>query len=221
MALCSIKGGTGKTTLSFNLAERAGAEGLRVALLDCDVQQASIAFHRMGGEDREWPVFRGAVSAGWLERVNQMRESGDYDFLVCDLPGADNAFLPFFLSGMDAVLSPVGVGPADLVAARSMLMLAAGAPSEVNITFVANLVGMGQSRLDELYETLGEREGRVCPVVVRRRVVHMDALRSGLGVCEYAPDSPAAAEVDALWRWVADEALGGAVRCGAVSGVAG
>ncbi len=42
VAMCSMKGGTGKTTIAFNLAERAFAGGLRVLHLDFDPQEGSI-----------------------------------------------------------------------------------------------------------------------------------------------------------------------------------
>lgn len=218
LALCSVKGGTGKTTLSFNLAERAAAYGLRTALVDCDVQEAGIAIHRMGGDGRLWPVFRGAVSHSWLERVESLRGGGEYDLVVFDLPGYENTLLPRFLSEMDMVLSPVGVGPSDLVSARGFLQTLQR--SEVNLVFVANGVNAGRGRLEELHEVLGEKGGRVCPVVLRRRVAHMDALRAGQGVCEYAPSSPAAAEVEALWRWVAHEVAGEGALGPVVNGAA-
>ena len=34
--MCSMKGGTGKTTISFNLSERAYRSGIDVSLLDFD-----------------------------------------------------------------------------------------------------------------------------------------------------------------------------------------
>ena len=36
VAMCSMKGGTGKTTIGFNLSERAFSSGLDVVLLDFD-----------------------------------------------------------------------------------------------------------------------------------------------------------------------------------------
>ena len=35
------------------------------------------------------------------------------------------------------------------------------------------------------------------------RVSHLDALQRGCGVCETAPRSLAAGEVNALWQWLA------------------
>ena len=43
LAFCSVKGGSGKTTLAFNMAERASSAGARVILLDCDYQEASLS----------------------------------------------------------------------------------------------------------------------------------------------------------------------------------
>ena len=206
LAVCSVKGGTGKTTLSFNLAERAGAYGLRPALVDCDEQEASMAFHQMGGEERRWPAFRGAVSQAGLQRVASLCAGGEYDLVVCDMPGRDNMLLSRFLAEMDMVLSPVGVGPADLSSACGFLFSLQ--MTEVNLVFVPNGIAPGRARLAELRETLEGRGGRVCPVALRRLVAHMDALRSGLGVCEYAPGSAAAAEVEALWQWLLLEVPG-------------
>ena len=203
VAVCSLKGGTGKTTLAFNLAERASAYGLRPLLVDCDMQEASVGFHAMGGAERVWPVQRGSVSQGGLERILGLTRSGGHDFVICDLPGQDTSFLNRFLSEMDLVLSPVGPGPGDLMSACGLLFSMQN--TNANLVFVPNAVGPGRARLAELQETLGERGGRVSPVVVKRLVVHMDALRSGLGVCEYAPDSGAAADVDALWQWTVVE----------------
>ena len=206
MALCSVKGGTGKTTLSFNLAERAHAHGFRALLVDCDVQEASVAIDRMGEQERGWSVLRGAVSHPGLDRVAVFRSSGDYDFVFCDLPGHDSMILPRFLAEMDLVLSPVGVGPTDLVSACGFWFSLQR--SDVNLVFVPNSVTGGRGRLRELEEALGEREARVCPVVVRHRVAHMDALRLGLGVCEFAPGSSAAEDMEALWEWLASEVTG-------------
>ena len=200
VAVCSLKGGTGKTTLAFNLAERAHAYGLRPLLVDCDVQEASVGFHQMGGGEREWPVQRGSVSQAGLERILGFTRTGGHDFVICDLPGQDTSFLNRFLSEMDLVLSPMGPGPADLMSACGLLFSMQN--TTANLVFVPNAVGPGRARLMELEETLSERGGRVSPVVVKRLVVHMDALRSGMGVCEYAPDSGAASDVDALWQWM-------------------
>ena len=49
VALCSMKGGTGKTTLAFNLAERGHSFGWRVALVDLDPQEGAFGLADLRG----------------------------------------------------------------------------------------------------------------------------------------------------------------------------
>ena len=162
-----------------------------------------MAIHRMSGDDIEWPAIKGAVSEAGLQRVSALASGGEYDLVVCDLGGYDHMVLTRFLMEMDLVLSPVGGGPADLVAACGFHF--GLQRMGVNLVFVPSGINPGRGRLLELREVLEDRGARVSPVVVRRLVVHMDALRSGQGVCSYAPESAAANEVDGLWKWVQGE----------------
>ena len=41
--------------------------------------------------------------------------------------------------------------------------------------------------------------------MVQTRVAHIDAMSRGQSAAEWAPESVAAAELEALWRWVASE----------------
>ena len=202
VGFCSTKGGTGKTTLAFNLAERAHAAGLRVVVVDCDPQEGSIGLADLR-EAPSWPVVSSRVSFGGAERMARLRDSGEYDLVVCDLPGTDSMSLGRTLSEMDLVLSPVGVGPADIMAAANFLW--AMQSSNLPIVFVPNAVPPGRARRDELVRELAERQAVVCPVQLQRRVAHVDALRSGQGVCEMAPESVAAREFNAFWLWVSEK----------------
>ena len=67
VAVCSTKGGSGKTTLAFNLAERAWSSGLSVLLIDFDYQEASLGlcFNRLEQEMECWPVTAGSVTVAW------------------------------------------------------------------------------------------------------------------------------------------------------------
>ena len=202
VALCSTKGGTGKTTLAFNLAERAHASGLRVVVVDCDPQEGSIGLADLR-ESVSWPLVASRVSFAGAERIGGLRDSGDYDLVVCDLPGADSMFLLRILSEMDLVLSPVGIGPSDIMAAANFLGAVQG--SHLPLVFVPNALPPSRARYDELVRELSQRQAAVCPVQLQRRVVHVDALRAGKGVCEMAPGSAAAREVRAFWAWVSNE----------------
>ncbi len=203
IALCSMKGGTGKTTISFNLSERAFAQGREVVLLDFDPQEGSmgIADLRRSDPDREgWPVERARVAVSDAARLAGMKLENPERFLVCDLPGADSMALLRVLSEMDLVLSPVGSGVSDLMAAANLseaVSLLSSPP-----VFLPNNVSHFRRRREALAGELASLEVEVCPVWIRSRVGHLDALRSGLGVCEAQPRSRAAGEINALWDWV-------------------
>ena len=202
IALCSMKGGTGKTTISFNLAERAFAGCLPVVLVDFDPQEGSIGIADLRGERSCWPVVSGRVTVSEADRIAGMKAEDPGRLLVCDLPGADSMALVRLLSEMDLVLSPVGVGAADLLAAANFASAVRGMRFDLPVVFLPNNVPHIRRRREVLLEELGLMEVEVCPVTVQRRVAHLDSLRSGLGVCEAFPPSTAASEIGALWDWV-------------------
>lgn len=202
LGLCSTKGGTGKTMLAFNMAERAHAAGLRVVVVDCDPEEGSIGIADLR-EMVSWPVVSSRVSFSGTERIASLRDSGEYDLVVCDLPGTDSMSLARTLSEMDLVLSPVGVGPADIMAAANFLWAMQG--TSLPMVFVLNAMPPGRARRDALVQGLTDRQAVICPVQLRRRVVHVDALMAGQGVCEMAAKSAAADEINALWAWVSEK----------------
>ena len=204
VAMCSMKGGTGKTTISFNLAERAFASGLRVALLDFDAQEGSLAISdlRRAGGRMCWSVSGARVTVADADRVAGLKSEDPDRLLVCDLPGADSMALVRLLSEMDLILSPVGNGVSDLQAAANLASSVRGMRIDLPLVFLPNNVTHIRHRREVLLEELEDLEVDVCPVQVQHRVAHLDCLRSGLGVCEAFPRSPAAGEISALWEWV-------------------
>ena len=200
-----MKGGTGKTTISFNLSERAFSSGIDVLLLDFDPQEGSLGIADLRRSDPSracWPVLTGRVTVSDADRLSGMKSEDPGRLLVCDLPGADSMALVRLLSEMDLILSPVGSGVADLLAAANFSSVVSGMRIDLPLVFLPNNVTHIRQRRDALLSELAALAVDVCPVVVQRRVAHLDSLRSGLGVCEAFPRSPAASDIEALWSWV-------------------
>ncbi len=120
IALCSMKGGTGKTTLAVNLAERAHASGLRVAVIDFDPQEGAIGLLDLrADQESAWPVFASRVNVAGAKSLASMKSGGEYDLFVCDLPGSDSMALGRLLMEMDLILSPVGDSAVEIMVAAN------------------------------------------------------------------------------------------------------
>ena len=202
LALCSMKGGTGKTTLALNLAERAHASGLRVAVIDFDPQEGAIGLLDLrADQESAWPVFASRVNVAGAKSLASMKSGGEYDLLVCDLPGSDSMALGRLLMEMDLILSPVGVSAVEIMVAANFTSMVERL--NLPVVFVPNNVSAGRARNEEMLQELATFADDVCPVAIQHRVAHLDATRLGLGVNEAFPKSIAAREIDSLWVWVA------------------
>ena len=202
IGFASFKGGTGKTTLAYAIAERGHSHGLRTLLLDFDPQETAcgVAYLR---EIPGWEVRRCQVSVAGAEELNDISDSGHYDLVVCDLPGSEGATLQRVLAGMDLVLCPVGLGAPDLLVASNFAWIARR--MSLPVVFVGNNLSPGRRRREELVKELETMELPVCPALVQSRVAHLDAMNRGQSASESAPGSPADREMQELWRWIAEE----------------
>ena len=199
IALSSMKRGTGKTTIAFNLAERAFSSGLEVVVLDYDSQQGSIGLMDLR-ESKDWPVHRGDINLRRNSSVSHVKSLYNCDLVIHDLPGLELDGVHRLLVEMDLVLSPVGVGASDLLTVASFLWTIKRL--DLPVVFIPHNIPQWQSRQRELLSELAALEAEVCPVLVQRRVAHLDSVRFGLGVCEAFPGTAAAGEIQALWEWV-------------------
>ena len=185
--------------MAFNLAERAIAAGRKTVLIDYDPQEGSLGLLYLRG-DHGWTARAGRVSIASSDELAGMKARGDFEVIICDLPGADSMALAGLLRNMDLIISPVGLGASDLLTAANFRSLAR--QFDLPVVFLLNNVPIYRSRREELQRELDKLGVEVCPLTVQRRVAHLDALRDGLGVCEFLPESKAALEIDHLWSWV-------------------
>ena len=202
IGFASFKGGTGKTTLAYSMAERGHANGLRTLLLDFDPQETAIGVAHLR-QGPGWEIRRCQVSVAGAEELNDVAGSGHYDVVVCDLPGSEGATLQRVLASMDLVLCPVGLGAPDLLVASNFAWIARR--MSLPVVFVGNNLSPGRRRREELIQELEAMELPVCPALVQSRVAHLDAMNRGQSASEWAPNSPAARELQDLWQWIAEE----------------
>ena len=199
IGFASFKGGTGKTTLAYAMAERAHSSGQRTLLLDFDSQETAngVAYLR---DVPGWEVRRCQVSVAGAEELTSIAGSGEYDLVVCDLPGSEGATLQRVLASMDLVMCPVGMGAPDNAgrqqfrldrtphgAAGGLCGQQPGARPKEKRGADPGSAGNGPARM---------------PILVQSRVAHLDAMSRGQSAAEWAPQSTAARELQDLWQWV-------------------
>lgn len=122
MAILSIlnpKGGSGKTTLSTNLARALHDQGRKVLLVDSDPQ----------GSARDWHAAKdnNPVPLVALDRANNLRSlptvAAGYDFVLIDGAAKLEDMVAAAVKVSDAVLIPVQPSPYDIWAAADLVDL--------------------------------------------------------------------------------------------------
>ncbi|OAB26921.1 chromosome partitioning protein [Flavobacterium fryxellicola] len=106
------KGGVGKSTLTFNLAQNIAANS-KVAVLDFDLQ-GSLSQLKELVTDFEIITYQDK-----LENISEL----DYDFIFIDTPPYLSNHLPKLISLVDLIIVPTKAGILDLLAIKSTLAI--------------------------------------------------------------------------------------------------
>ena len=123
------KGGVGKSTLTFNLAQNI-AQSTSVAVLDFDLQ-GSLSQLKELVTDFEIIPFQG--------NMNDI-ESLNYDFIFIDTPPYLSHDLPKLIELADLIIVPTKAGVLDLLAIKSTLELIEKGNKSVDTLVIFNMI---------------------------------------------------------------------------------
>lgn len=198
IAVAAQKGGSGKTTLAGHLAvqaERAGAGP--VALIDTDAQGSLAAW--WNEREAETPLFAATDFARLPYDLQKLQESG-VQLAVIDTPPAITMAIKRVVILADLVLIPTRPSPHDLraVAATVDLVEAAGRP----LVFVVN-AATPRARITSDAAIALSQHGTVAPVTIHHRTDFASSMIDGRTVMEVNAKGRSAAEIVALWDYVA------------------
>lgn len=197
LALISQKGGSGKTTISLNLAIAATRKGLSAVVIDLDPQQSAARWSRLRQEPS--PVILPGHGPNLGDLVGRA-ESGGADLVIIDTaPKSENAALAAARLS-DLILVPCQPSSLDLDAISDTVNIAslAGRPA----AFVLNNCRASSSLADQAEEALGAYRLPIAPVRLGNRVAFVKSLSEGKGVLEFEPHGPAAREIAKLYASV-------------------
>lgn len=200
IAVVNQKGGTGKTTLTMNLAAGLARRG-RTLVVDADPQGSAGQWARMSSERKPFPASVFAV-AGPLDReLESLRR--DYDFVVIDCPptlegGAVNGAL----AAADLALIPVLPSPVDLWGSVRMgtgLEDAQRANRDLQARIVVNQLEVRSALSRAMKHALMEIDIPALEQTLRRRAIYRRSALEGSSVYDLGkPGQAAAAEIEAI-----------------------
>ena len=159
ITLANQKGGSGKTTLSMQLAGTFVRRGWRVLVVDADTQGTATRWAASAVQDEKpFPAHvAGLAIAGGKVHREVKKYMGDYDFIIIDCPPAVDSPVPqSALMIADLVLIPIIPSPADIWAGRGIKQLIENVQDfneNLKPRLVANMVqhtSLGKNAIDVL-----------------------------------------------------------------------
>lgn len=199
VALASHKGGSGKTTLSGHLAVQAQRAGHGpVVLIDIDPQGSLADWWNERTE--EYPAFGQTTVARLGADLEILRQQG-FKLAVIDTPPAITMAIQSVISVAELIVVPTRPSPHDLRAVGATVDLCdrAGKP----LIFVVN-AATPKARITSDAAVALSQHGTVAPVMLHQRTDFAASMIDGRTVMECDPKSKSAAEVEALWTYIAD-----------------
>jgi len=194
------KGGSGKTTLSMNLAAGLSRRG-RTLVIDADPQGSASQWSGSASEDQPFPVSVISVSGNLTHEVN--RFSRDYDYVVIDCPPTlETENTAKAMVAADTVLIPVLPSPVDLWAsvrlANTIEQITQIKP-QLRARIVINQLEPRSALSRAMQEALAEFNIPALNSGLRRRAVYRNVAIEGRSVyCVGKQGQPAVDEIERM-----------------------
>jgi chromosome partitioning protein len=193
IAILGNKGGTGKTTLSVNIASGLSKSG-NVVLIDADPQRSSLQWSQIREDDQGLPVIDGVENLDdVIEQVN-----GKYDHIVIDCPPSIHTEQSSqALSISDTALVPVQPSPYDLWATvhlEEYLHEARKSNPHLSAVMVVNQVEPRTRFSRFVYQALSEIDMLAAETPIYRRVAYKYSVLEGRSVHDMGSRGKAASK---------------------------
>ncbi|MEW5754908.1 MAG: ParA family partition ATPase, partial [Pseudomonadota bacterium] len=183
IAISNQKGGTGKTTLSMNLAAGLAKHG-RTLLVDADPQGSAGQWAGLAPDERPFPLSVITVAGNLAREVTRFRH--DYQYVVIDCPPTlETDTTRQAMSAADTVLIPVQPSPIDLWAsvrlAEAIEQIKQGKP-QLQAFIVVTQVEPRNALSRAMQQALAEFDIPSLSSVLRRRAVYRTSAIEGASV---------------------------------------
>lgn len=191
------KGGSGKSTGCASLAVTAWQQGRRVFVLELD-KQGTLSDWAENRQAEDGPEFE-QIDATALDKALSTLQGADYDLVLIDTPGVDSPGVNAAMRVADLALIPCRPTATDL--RGCMPTVQALIRLDKPFAFMLSQCPPRSPRVDEARAGLAAM-GLIADPPIVSRADHQDAMACGMGVTEFNPEGPAAAEIRQLWGWI-------------------
>lgn len=197
IALLSQKGGSGKSTIATHLAVCALRDRKAVAIFDIDPQASALSWAQRR-KSQNLPVVQ--ATPVQLPGLLRNAEEQQADLIIIDTAGRSDIAAAHVIEAADLVLIPCRPSAADLDAIQDTIRLVTNAKSK-RAAVVLNQIPTRGSMGEEARAAIAARIA-VAPVGLYMRSAYSRAWNDGRSVEEYEPKGKAAAEIQALYKWI-------------------
>ncbi len=199
-SIANQKGGTGKTTLSMNLAVGLSKRG-RTLIIDADPQGSAGQWAGLSPDERPFPVSVIAISSNLPREIKRIRE--DYQYLVVDCPPTlETGVAQKAMSVSDKVLIPILPSPVDLWASVRLAEAIEQAKiynDDLQPYMLVNQLEPRNAISRGMRQALEEFDIPALESCLRRRAIYRNSALEGSSVyCMGKRGEPASQEIDAL-----------------------
>jgi chromosome partitioning protein len=195
VAMASLKGGTGKTTVGLNLAVAAEEAGMRTVVVDVDPQQASAKWGDLRSVTGKNPNVISAMAARLPQTIGSLTNLGA-ELVVIDTAAHAEGILVSTIDLADLVLIPCRPTIIDLQYLATTIQLTTLRRKTAAV--VLNSVATRTIDRCQAEGAISDMGVNLVPVSVSNLVAYARAITIGQGVTEFEPDGKAAAEMRAL-----------------------
>ena len=198
VAVLNPKGGSGKTTLTVNLARAFQLAGQRVLIVDSDPQGSAQDWSHAGSDEMPGVV---AVERPTLEKnIPPLRAA--FDLILIDGAAKLQDMTASALKAADIVLIPVQPSAMDIWAANDLVELVKTRQSITDgrplAAFVVSRQITGTRLAGEIETALEAQELPVFAARTTQRVIYAESISDGSTVLDAEPNGPATREIQSI-----------------------
>lgn len=196
LAMASLKGGSGKTTIGLSLAVAAEEAGLRTIVIDVDPQQASAKW----GDVRAATGDKLAVISAMATRLPQALDEAlqlGAQLVVVDTAAHAEGILAATIDVADLVLIPCRASMIDLQHLAATTQIAEIRAKNVAVFLNAVPIDAGNQR--DAGTVVTGMGLNLVPACVSNLLCYSLAITAGQGITEFDPHGRAAAEIRTLF----------------------